>query len=65
MDVEVYRCAGDRTGTPITTPLLSDDMLIVRGIDAVSTVRLSVGDKVRVINGVATLTPVASVVETV
>ena len=65
MDVEVYRGAGDRTGTPITTPLLSDDMLIVRGIDAVSTVRLSVGDKVRVINGVATLTPVASVVETV
>jgi hypothetical protein len=31
MDIEVYRGAGDRTGSPIITPLLSDDMLIVRG----------------------------------
>lgn len=29
--IEFYRGAGDRTGTPITSPLLSDDMLIVRG----------------------------------
>jgi hypothetical protein len=31
MIIEVYRGAGDRTGQPITSPLLSDDMLIVRG----------------------------------
>lgn len=31
MDIEVYRNAGDRSGAPITAPLLSDDMLIVRG----------------------------------
>jgi|GEM_PF-1320340 len=31
MDIEVYRGAGDRTGQPIMSPLLSDDMLIVRG----------------------------------
>jgi hypothetical protein len=31
MDVEVYRGPGDRTGQPIVAPLLSDDMLIVRG----------------------------------
>jgi hypothetical protein len=31
MDIEVYRGAGDRTGSPIITPLLSDNMLIVRG----------------------------------
>jgi hypothetical protein len=31
MDIEVYRGAGDRTGSPVVTPLLSDDMLIVRG----------------------------------
>jgi hypothetical protein len=31
MDIEVYRGAGDRTGSPIITSLLSDDMLIVRG----------------------------------
>jgi hypothetical protein len=35
------------------------------GIDAVSTVRLSIGDKVSVVNGVATLAPKASVVEAV
>lgn len=35
------------------------------GVDAVSTVRLSVGDKVSVVNGVATLTPKAHVVEAV
>lgn len=29
--IEVYRGAGDHTGTPITSPLLSDDMLIIRG----------------------------------
>jgi len=31
MDVEVYRGPGDRAGQPIVAPLLSDDMLIVRG----------------------------------
>lgn len=31
MIVEVYRGTGDRTGQPIASPLLSDDMLIVRG----------------------------------
>ncbi len=35
------------------------------GIDAVSTVRLSVGYKVSVVNGVATLAPKASLVEPV
>lgn len=35
------------------------------GVDAVSTVKLSVGDKVSVANGVATLAPTASVVEAV
>jgi hypothetical protein len=35
------------------------------GIDAVSTVRLSIGDKVSVVNGVATLSPKASMVEAV
>jgi hypothetical protein len=35
------------------------------GIDAVSTVRLSVGDKVSVINGVATLSPKAIMIEAV
>ncbi len=35
------------------------------GVDAVSTVKLSVGDKVTVANGVATLAPVASIVESV
>ncbi len=29
--IEVFRGPGDRTGAPITSPLLSDDMLIVRG----------------------------------
>ncbi len=29
--IEVYRGAGDHTGTQITSPLLSDDMLIIRG----------------------------------
>jgi hypothetical protein len=33
--------------------------------DAVSTTRLSVGDKVTVANGIATLVPVASIVEAV
>lgn len=31
MAIEVYRGAGDHNGQPITAPLLSDDMLIVRG----------------------------------
>ena len=31
MDIEVYRGSGDRSGVPIVSPLLSDDMLIVRG----------------------------------
>lgn len=31
MIVEVFRGAGDRIGSPITEPLLSNDMLIVRG----------------------------------
>lgn len=31
MDIEVYRGAGDRSGAPIVSPLLSDDMLMVRG----------------------------------
>jgi len=35
------------------------------GIEAVSTVKLSVGDQVTVVNGVATLAPKASVVESV
>lgn len=35
------------------------------GIDAVSTVKLSVGDQVTVVNAVAMLTPKASVVEAV
>ena len=31
MNIEVYRGSGNRTGTPIISPLLSNDMLIVRG----------------------------------
>lgn len=31
MIVEVYRGAGDRAGVPLSEPLLSDDMLIIRG----------------------------------
>ncbi len=31
MDVEFYRGNGKRLGSPIVTPLLSNDMLIVRG----------------------------------
>jgi hypothetical protein len=31
MIIDVYSDAGDRTGQPITLPLLSDDMLIVHG----------------------------------
>lgn len=31
MIVEVYRGAGDRTGTPVVEPLLADDALVHRG----------------------------------
>jgi hypothetical protein len=30
--IEVYRGAGDRPGAPIVDPLLSDEVLIVRGL---------------------------------